>query len=565
MLTSLTVSDLALIRRLNADFSSGFTVLTGETGAGKSLILDSFQLFLNRGTKKDLVRRGAEKMTASLCFDGLTDSAKERLAPYLSQEEAEEGVTLSADVFATGKSLYKLNGRALPFSAIEEVARALFAVNAQHESGGLLDEKTHLFYLDEAMDGDGKIALEQYRKAFETFSALEKERTAAASPADEKERLEWIDYQMARIARVKPRAGEEEELEARLAALQNAAQKRAGLELACRALSGGEKGKGAVYLLQAAAKKLEQSGEESAALSGELYDLARRAADAAGDAERLLFETADAGEDDEESIRARIDALYRLKERYGKSIEEILETYEKLRREKDEIESRADTRRRLDPLLDDARQTLRECAARLTKARRAAAAKLERDVHRTLAFLDMPKMRFSVECTPRREPCATGAEDVRFVIAANTGEGAKALSKVASGGELSRILLALQCHLGSSRDADTIIFDEIDTGISGATAQRVGVCLKTLAMQKQILCVTHSAQVATLADQHFLVRKQEENGRTETSLFLLSPEESDRETARLLGGKAVGAEALASARHLREEGRREWMQNKDEF
>lgn len=566
MLTSLTVCDLALIRRLDADFKQGFTVLTGETGAGKSLILDSFQLFLNRGTKKDLVRRGAPKTSVSMFFDELSSVAKTRLADDLSPEELEEGIGLYAEVSANGKSQYKLNGRTVPFSVMERIARALFAVNAQHDAGGLLDEKTHRDYLDDALDDVGKEALAEYRAAFAELSRLEKEWNATLSPEDEKEKLEWYDFQMARIARVKPRPGEEEALEERLRIIQANTQKRGALELALRALTGGEKGKGAVYLLEAAAQKLEKTdGADNADLSGDLYELARKAREVAEETAERLDAVRDESEGGEEAIRQRIDELYRLKERYGKSVDEIILLYEKLRREKDELLNRAQQQKVLAPRLESARKRVALCGERLTEARRRASLRLEENVHRTLKFLDMKKMRFSVEFTPRETPGEGGAEDLRFVIAANTGEGAKALAKVASGGELSRILLALQCHLGTARDADTIIFDEIDTGISGATAQRVGVCLKTLSMQKQILCVTHSAQVATLGDSHYLVQKHEEDGRTETKLFLLSSEESDRETARLLGGKAVGAEALASARHLREEGQREWLEHKDEF
>ena len=566
MLTSLFVSDLALIRRLSVDFHRGFSVLTGETGAGKSLVLDSLGLFLSSKGGKELVRQGEEKLEVSLYFTDLTEEQIASLAELVDPEEAREGVTLTRIVYATGKSLSKLCGRTLPFSRLSALASELLAIHGQNSAVGLLDEKNHRRYLDDALDADGQTALAAYKAAFAEYQgakkALDKLR---ADVLDGKEKLALYEYQMQEIARVKPKRGEEDKLEEKLAHLQNFEKEYGAVATAHRALSGGEKGKGAVFLLSAAARKLEELGEGNyAAIAQKLYELAENAKEAESSLSSAL---ADYGEEDPgdlmDRIQKRMDALYRLKQKFGKSVDEILDYYEEIKEKKDLTLRGKDDIKKSELALEKLAQKLAAAASALTLARKKTADTLEREIHGTLAFLDMPKMRFSVLLTPEEDFTPDGAEKIAFGIAANIGEGTKPLAQVASGGEMSRIMLALSLKLLKEKDAPTMIFDEIDTGISGATAQKIGICLRSLAEDRQIFCVTHSAQVSTLADHHFLVEKKEADGRTETGLTPLDEEGSQKENARLLGGRELSAEAKSAADKLRSEGLAEFEKLKD--
>lgn len=568
MLSQIYVSDLALIRRLSVDMEGGFSVLTGETGAGKSLVLDSLGLFLSSSGAKDLVRRGEEKLSVSLFFTDLNEDVKKSLGDEISPEEWEEGILISRTVYANGKSVCKIGTRTVPFSLLSSVAGELIAIHGQHDTGGLLDEKKHGAYLDSALAAEGQEALETYRRIYADYrkakTKLEDLKSAAESDG---EMAPLYDFQMKEIASVAPKAGEEEELEEKLRSLQSFEKRHGALYTAHRALDGGEKGKGALFLLEAAARKLEAAGsEEDKAFSDELYEMLHRAREIRDHLSDSLSSLG--GEDPEEEldrVQKRLSQLFRLKQKYKKDISEILLYYSEIREKKALTVSRKDDIKRHEKELKEKEARLLETAEKLTRFRKKAAEELEKAIHSTLSFLDMPKMRFLVEFQESSEPGPEGMEKMRFVIAANTGEGAKPLAKVASGGELSRIMLALQLKLGKAKDADTLIFDEIDTGISGATAQKIGICLKTLSERKQVLCVTHSAQVATLADEHYLVEKKEEDGRTETHLTLLSPEESLRENARLLGGKTVSGDAENAAKALQLEGLREWQQQRTNF
>ncbi len=568
MLSQIFVNDLALIRRLSMDMEGGFSVLTGETGAGKSLVLDSLGLFLNSSGAKDLVRRGEEKLTVSLFFTEPQENVKQRLGEICPEENGDDGILLSRTVYASGKSVCKIGMKTVPFSMVSSLAEELLAIHGQHDSGGLLDEKKHLDYLDSSLSPEGQTVFKEYKSLYTLWhEAKEKLSELKTAQESDGEMAPLYDFQMKEIAAVKPKEGEEEALEERLQYLQSFEKRHGALFTAHRALDGGEKGKGALYLLEAAARKLEAAGsEEDKALSDELYEILHRAKEIR---DTLTDDLSSLGgenpEEELERVQKRLSQLFRLKQKYKKDIPQILRYYSEIREKKALTVSRKDDIKRQEKELREKETALLAAGEKLTFFRKKAAEELEKAIHSTLHFLDMPKMRFSVEFLTLGEPSSEGMEKLRFVIAANTGEGLKPLAKVASGGELSRIMLSLQLKLGKAKDADTLIFDEIDTGISGATAQKIGVCLKTLSERKQVICVTHSAQVATLADQHYLVEKKEEDGRTETSLTLLDPKESLKENARLLGGKTVSGDAEKAALALREEGQREWQLWRHEF
>ena len=566
MLTNLYVSDLALIRRLSVDFHRGFSVLTGQTGAGKSLVLDAIRIFFLPRGAAELVREGAERLEVSLFFSEIGPEAAAALSDFFSSEELEEGVTLSRTVTREGKSTCRAGGRVVPFAKAQELARVLISFHGQHAAGGLLEEKNHREYLDAALPASGKTLLAEYEAAFEAYTA-EKRRLEEmkALRGNEEETLALLDFRMREIARVKPKIGEDEELEARLASLQKGEKRHGILSVASRALSGGERGRGAAFLVEAAAAKLAGLGQEDPLyeISAKLYDALETVREAA---DEVSYRLSEMGQEDPaeaaETIRARLDALYKLKLKYGGSLEAVVAAYGEMKEKKELTLSLKDDIERATVRLEGLEKTLREKGEALSEARRAVARRLEDQIHSVLAFLDMPRMRFFAEITPT-SPTRHGADQVRFLLAANVGEGTKSLSKVASGGELSRIMLALQLKLGRGRDADTLIFDEVDTGISGATAQKVGIALRTLSQTKQVFCVTHSAQVSTLANERFLVEKTERDGRTETSVRLLDEKESLEENARLLGGATVTEKARQAAENLRLLGLEEWNKWKD--
>ncbi len=566
MLASLFVSDLALIRRLSVDFHRGFSVLTGETGAGKSLILDSLGVFLSSGGTRDLVRRGCEKAEVSLYFTELGENAVAALADIVPPEELEEGVTFTRILYATGKTLSKIGGRSVPFGKMAEAAVELLGIHGQMAAAGLLNEKNHRKYLDSALSEKGISAKKNYEEIFRAYSAEKRKLEELLSHGDEKEEIALIDYRMQEIRKVSPKKGEEEALEKELSSLQSYEKDYAALSTAHRALHGGEKGKGALYLLNGAARKLEHFGEKEPyqTYSAKLYEIALQAQEIE---KEIASHLSDLGEEDPgdrmDRIQRRLDEIYRLKMRLGKSADEIISYYEELKEKKSLTLSRKDDIKKGKEALQKLQKELSAAGDALREERKKTACVLEKEIASVLTFLDMPKMQFSVLFTPLDSFSSEGTEKVAFGILANTGEGIKPLSQVASGGEMSRIMLALTLKLLKAKDASTLVFDEIDTGISGATAQKIGICMKMLGETRQVFCVTHSAQVATLADHHFLVAKSEVEGRTETTLTPLSDREALRETARLLGGKKIGEEALSAGENLRLEGKSEFEKFRD--
>ncbi len=566
MLSSLFVSDLALIRRLSVDFHRGFSVLTGETGAGKSLVLDSLGLFLESKGAKELVRHGSEKLEVSLFFTDISDEAEKELSDLLTKEECAEGVTLTRTVSAEGKSICKIAGRPVPFARLSKAASSLLAIHGQGSAAGLLNEKNHLRYLDSALSPEGLCALAKYEEIWREYSDTKKRLDELLAMGNEEDEIALIDYKLSQIGKVNPKKGEEEALEKKLSSLQSYEKSYAAFSTAHRALSGGEKGKGAVFLLSAAARSLEKvpGNEEVQEKIGALYELSQKAQDLEREIALFLSEL---GEEDPgdlmDRIQKRIQVLYRLKQSFKMPVDEIIDFADKLREKKELTARRKDDIKRETKRLESLLKELHSVGKSLSEERKKTSRRLEEEVKSVLAFLDMPKTRFSVLFTPLTEPATFGLEKVAFGICANTGEAMMPLSQVASGGEMSRIMLALSLKLLKAKDADTLIFDEIDTGISGATAQKIGVCLKILGEKKQIFCVTHSAQVATLSDCHYLVEKREEEGRTETHLQKLEEKASLNEVARLLGGAELSDQALSAAEKLRAEGEEQWLKLKD--
>ncbi|MBR5296140.1 MAG: AAA family ATPase, partial [Clostridia bacterium] len=405
MLASLFVSDLALIRRLSVDFHRGFSVLTGETGAGKSLILDSLGIFLSSGGEKDLVRRGSEKAEVSLYFTELSENALSLLEDLVSPEEAEEGITLTRVLYAAGKSVSKINGRSIPFGKMSAVAKELLGIHGQMAATSLVDEKKHRQYLDSALSAEDFAIKEKYDDLYSRYTAEKKQlESLLAQSGDEKDEIALLDYKMQEIRKVSPKPGEEEELEKKLLLLQGYEKSYAALHTAYRALEGGEKGKGALYLLNGAARKLEFFGEEEpySAYSAKLYELASQAQEIA---KEISFHLSELGEEDPgeemDRVQKRLSEIYRLKMRFGKSGDELVSFYEELKEKKNLTLSRKDDIKRGKENLLLLEKELQSTGESLRAARKKTAEKLEKRLLRCFPFWICRKCVFTF-CLRRR-------------------------------------------------------------------------------------------------------------------------------------------------------------------
>lgn len=554
MLSLLHIENIAVISEADISFEKGFNVLTGETGAGKSIVIDAIGAILGERTSRDLIRTGAKSAVVSAVFRDL---------PYLDWfdrsgiEPDENGeLLLERAIQADGKNLCRVNGRPLLVTQLRELGRQLLNIHGQHDGQQLLDEECHLDYLDSF----GGLLPErgEFAQAYEQVCRIKKELTGTQmSDAEKARRIDTLTYQIEELERAELKPGEEEELSARRDILRNAERLTDAVDAAWQALTGGDDGTGAIALLGAVQSELAQGGR----YSEELSRLAKQAEDlryAADDLSEQLRDVRDSlefypGELDE--LESRLDVLYRLKKKYGNSVEEMLEYLERCRGELDEIELSEERSSRLKKELEDALKIAEQKGKSLREKRASAALKLAERIQSELEQLDMPKVRFQVafeekECQNGMDE--TGMDAVRFLMSANAGEDLKAINRIASGGELARIMLALKNVLAENDKVSTLVFDEVDTGVSGRAAGKVAQKLFQVARSRQVLCVTHLPQIAAMGDVHFSVEKRERGGRTYTSVEQLDRSRRREELARLSGGTPTktmleGAEELLVA------------------
>ncbi len=552
MLSLLHIENIAVIERADIQFHQGFNALTGETGAGKSIVVDAIGAVTGGRTSRDLIRTGAKSAQVSAVFTHLPQLDWFRENGGGPDEEG--NLLVERELQPDGKNICRLNGRPITVSQLRALGRQLLNIHGQHDGQQLLDESCHLDYLDGF--GETGPLLEQFRGSFEALSALRREMDKLAMDESEKaRRMDSLEFQIAELERAQLQPGEEEQLKERRSLLHNAGRLMEAVAGAHAALSGDEDQDGAAGLLARAEDCLTGaarfSGEASRLLE-QLTELRCTADDLAGQVRDLQesFEF-EPGELDE--IEGRLDVLYRLKKKYGSTVEEMLDYLERCRRELEEIQFSSDTLARL----EQERARLLEQAVRhgqaLSQARRQAAERLQKRIEEELAQLDMPKVRFQVEFSPKPGEDgmdATGMDQVQFLMSANVGEALKPIQKIASGGELARIMLALKNVLAENEQVGTLVFDEVDTGVSGRAAQKVARKLAQVARGKQVLCVTHLPQLAAMADVHFTVHKGERKGRTFTEVELLDREGRKAELARLSAGEVVTGAALESAAEL---------------
>ncbi len=550
MLSLLHIENIAIIESADISFDGGFNVLTGETGAGKSIVIDSLSAVLGQRTSRELIRTGAKSALVTAVFTG--GGAQKWLED--NGFPGEEELLLQREIQADGRNICRVNGRPMTVAQLRELGGRLLNIHGQHDGQQLLDPDCHLGYLDSF----GKVGplLEAYREPYQALAELR--RKIASLEMDEAERSRRVDtlnYQIKELERAELRPGEDEELNARRTLLRSAGKLMEAVQSAQYALSGSEDTQGACGLIadaEGAVRGVSQVGKQMEELAEKLTAL-RCSADDAAETLWDLSREFDFSPEELDQLEARLDVIYRLKKKYGPTVEDMLDYLERCRQELEQIQDADETIVQLQKKGEKLRAEAVKRGKALTQARQAAAAELQRRVQEELRQLDMPKVRFRTEflpCPNEDGMDSNGMEQAQFLMSANLGEAMRPIQKIASGGELARIMLALKNVLAEDDGVGSLVFDEVDTGVSGRAAQKVAEKMADVARRKQVLCVTHLPQIAAMADVHFSVEKGERGGRTYTKVERLDGRGRQEELARLIGGSAVTDILRQSAREL---------------
>ena len=551
MLSSLQIENVAVIQKAEVHFEPGLNVLTGETGAGKSILIDSINAILGNRTSKDLVRTGASKAVIRAAFEQVPSAVLDKLEQ--SGYERSEALLLSREITAEGKSSCRINGMPATAAVLRDLCGGLININGQHDSVGLLNPAHHLGILDDY--AQNRTVFQDYYTLYRKLVQVKRELDALITDEAEKQRkIDLLQYQVQEIEDAGLTAGEEQTLENRRKVLSNASAIRDRLAQSYALLSGSDDAAGAVDLLGEASNAVDAAAQLDPALTaaaGQLLDLYYNAKDVAADLIGRLdaYDTNDAELDE---VEQRLDLLYRLKRKYGSTVEDVIAFGQKAREELDNIQH---SQQRYDTLQAEKLRLYakaREKAEVLTQTRLKAFEELNTRISGTLDFLNMPGVRMTLRHT--RGPLAShGQDSVEFYISTNPGEAPKPLAKIASGGELSRITLAIKNAMADKDAVPTVIYDEIDSGVSGKAAGRIGEVLRQSAQGHQILCITHTAQIAALADCHLLIQKNVSNERTYTEIHPLDENGRVEALARLISGDHVTELSRANAREMLQE------------
>lgn len=551
MLSSLQIENVAVIQKAEVHFEPGLNVLTGETGAGKSILIDSINAILGNRTSKDLVRTGAAKAVIRAAFEQVPPAVLDKLEQ--SGYERSEALLLSREITAEGKSSCRINGMPATAAVLRELCGGLININGQHDSVGLLNPAHHLGILDDY--AQNRTVFQEYYALYRELVRVKRELDALITDEAEKQRkIDLLQYQVQEIEDAGLTAGEEQTLENRRKVLSNASAIRDRLAQSYALLSGSDDAAGAVDLLGEASNAVDAAAQLDPALTaaaGQLLDLYYNAKDVAADLIGRL-DTYDTNDAELDEVEQRLDLLYRLKRKYGSTVEDVIAFGQKAREELDNIQH---SQQRHDALQAEKLRLYtkaREKAEALTQTRLKAFEELNTRISGTLDFLNMPGVRMTLRHT--RGPLAShGQDSVEFYISTNPGEAPKPLAKIASGGELSRITLAIKNAMADKDAVPTVIYDEIDSGVSGKAAGRIGEVLRQSAQGHQILCITHTAQIAALADCHLLIQKNVSNERTYTEIHPLDENGRVEALARLISGDHVTELSRANAREMLQE------------
>ena len=547
MLSVLHIENVAVIERADIVFDAGFNVMTGETGAGKSIVIDSIGAILGERAYRDVIRTGCDKAFVSAVFTGIPE------LPWFAENRVEydpDELMVQREIFLDGKNVCRVNGRPVTVATLKKLGLQLINIHGQHDSQQLFDESSHLQYLDLFARDAAELAA--YQAAFQVVLQTRGEMERLSMDEGEKlRRVETLQYQIRELEKADLKPGEDEQLEARRKRLQNGEKMKSGLCTAVDALYGGEDSDGACSLLQAA----ERAVSSLCRFDESLEPYRVRLSDAAYSLQdlteelRALRDDLSFSEEELEALETRLDTIHKLRRKYGATCADMLEYLDRCRGELEEITFSDEKLEQLRAQLDRQEAAAREAGLALRAVRMKAAERLAARIRSELTQLDMPKVQFTCQFS-EQTLSPNGMDEVRFLMSANVGEALKPMSKVASGGELARIMLAMKNVLAEQDHVPTLIFDEVDAGVSGQAAQRVGEKLRQVARTKQILCVTHLAQIAALADTHLHITKAEKDGRTYTSVTPLDLEGRKREIARIIGGAVITETTLRSAEEM---------------
>ena len=547
MIKSLHIENIAVIEKTDIDFDIGFNVLTGETGAGKSIIIDAINAVLGERTSKDLIRAGCEKAVVSALFCDLSNEAKNLIIEN-GFELDDDGNLLVARTLTLSGGTIKINGRPATASILKELSKNLINIHGQHDNQRLLNPDNYYCYLD--LLAENQKELTEYYNEFKHFNDVRRELNSQETDEGEKQRrIEILQYQIKELEDAEITVGEIDEIRRKLTIAENYEKTLSALSDASFCIDGSENADGAMSLAKNAQKYIESAkNEELSSISNKLDDIIGKLYEISADI-RSFTESEEYRDLDAEKLRERLDTLRRLMLKYGDDEQKMIDFLAKAKAELEKIECSDKCIEELSLELDASTERLVSLGEKLTETRKKAAQKFSQQVSEVLRLLDMPNVQFIINVN-RDRYTRHGCDAVEFLISANAGESVKPLHKIASGGELSRTMLAIKSVLADKDDVDTLIFDEIDTGISGRAADKVGLQLQKVADSRQVICVTHLAQIAAYAQNHLLIEKSVSNDRTYTSVTSLDNESQIREIARIMSGTEITENLYNSAKEL---------------
>lgn len=546
MLAELHIENLAVIEQVSLRFESGFTVFTGETGAGKSIVIDAINLVLGQRVGKDLVRNGTQKAHVTALFAGISPQV-EAVVSELGFESEEGSLILSREIFADGRTQARLMGRPITVTALKQLGELLLNIHGQHDNQMLLQTSKHLTMLDDYAGVQAELSA--YQAAYQTFKSVSaKQRKLQLSQQEKQRQVEQLTRQIEDIEAISPTIGEDQTLERRLATMRSADQIRVALGTAYGLLSGDEQSTGAVDALRQTATLLEslvsatpqikEMSEQAGSLQYELEELSVSMG--------RMLDTIDFSPAELEETEKRYYEIARLKKKYGEDLEQVLQALATAQQELSSLQQAEEQMEELSGQLDQAKKAVVATAADLTQARRRAGERFLTQTREALLFLDMPNVQMELQFEKGKYG-PRGCDLLEILFSTNPGEPPRSIGKVASGGELSRMMLAVKSALSENDQIPTLIFDEVDVGVSGTSSQKIGLKLKQVAAHHQVICVTHSAQIAALSEHHFLIQKKTEADRTFTSVVSLSGSEKVREVARIMSTGEITPLLLANA------------------
>lgn len=547
MLSQLYIENIAVIEKVNIDFNSGLNILTGETGAGKSIVIDALNAILGQRISKDLIRTGAASAFVSATFENLPLKVFQAVKEYGFTVDEDDKIVIQRQISLEGKSNCRINGRPAAISVLKEIGPLLINIHGQNESSELLSPDLHVTYLDSM--GELSPLLEEYRTSYWEMHKIKEElKSLNMDEAQKARQIDLLTYQIEELEAADLKAGEAEALTEQRNLYLNSEKIATSLNRAYSAIQGDDELGGALQSAEEAATALQEASRYFPAIT----ELASRVQNAVYELEDCSSELRDFSSQIEydpselETIETRLDMIYRLSRKYGETEEDMIQYLQKSRSELENIQLSDERRSKLQDMYVKEQNKANALALRLSQKRKETAADFVRQVKQELAFLDMPDICFEI----MQNKCdlnSLGCDDIEFLISTNPGEPAKPIAKIASGGELSRIMLAIKNVLADKDEIDTLIFDEVDTGISGSAAQKVGLKLREVSKDRQVICVTHLAIIAALADKHFLIRKNVKEGKTFTDVQTLDFAGRERELARIMGGVQITELTLKNA------------------